>query len=103
MYCLMVTMQIKPDRVEQFREAILDDAIGSVNDEPGCVRFDVHQDSEDENRFYLYEVYKDAEAFEAHKQAPHFKRFFEATDGIHSVPPEIKRCVNVYPSDEDWK
>ena len=59
MYVLIVPIQIKEGFKDQFIEATLLDAQGSVRDEPGCMRFDVIQDPGDPNRAWLYEVYKD--------------------------------------------
>ena len=50
-------------------------AEASVRDEPGCLRFDVCSVEGDENRFVLYELYTDADAFAAHKAAPHFAQW----------------------------
>jgi quinol monooxygenase YgiN len=36
----------------------------------------------DENRFVLYELYDDAEAFEAHKRAPHFAAWRRVADRV---------------------
>ena len=38
MYALFVTIKIKPGYAEQFKEASLGDAQGSVRDEAGCGR-----------------------------------------------------------------
>jgi hypothetical protein len=35
----------------------------------------VVQDANDDHRIWLYEVYKDEAAFQAHTQAPHFLKF----------------------------
>ena len=58
MYAIFVTIKIKPGFAEQFKEASLGDAQGSVRDEPGCLRFDMHQSASDPNTFHLYEVYE---------------------------------------------
>ena len=52
-------------------------AEASVRDEPGCLRFDVCSVEGDENRFLLYELYIDADAFAAHKASPHFAEWRE--------------------------
>ena len=57
---------------------MIENARGTVNDEPGCMRFDVIQDASDGNSIWLYEVYRDEEAFQAHTQGPHIK-FREAS------------------------
>ena len=70
MYSIFVTIDIQPEHVDAFIEASVGDAQGSTRDEPGCFRFDMHQDAENPARFYLYEVYRDVAAFEAHLETP---------------------------------
>ena len=53
MQVLLVDIQVKPKHLEAFIEATLDDARGSVQNEPGCLRFDVLQDAQDPNRIHL--------------------------------------------------
>ena len=72
MYVIIAPINIKEGHKDEFLKEIISDAKGSVADEPGCQRFDVIQDPEIENRIWLYEVYDDAEAFQAHLKAPHF-------------------------------
>ena len=79
MYVIIAPIQIKEGFIDQFKEEIILDAKGSVNDEPGCLRFDVIQDAEDPNRIWLYEVYVDEDAFQAHTETPHFARWRDAT------------------------
>ncbi len=43
MYVILAPIQIKPGCTDQFIEAIIADSTGSVNNEPGCRRFDVIQ------------------------------------------------------------
>ena len=72
MFSLVVQMTVRPGRREEFLAGMAANAEASVRDEPGCLRFDVCSVEGDENRFLLYELYTDAEAFAAHKAAPHF-------------------------------
>ena len=79
MYTLFVTLDVHPDKLDEFVDAISVNAAASLRDEPGCLVFDVHQDVEDRTRFYLYEVYSDEDAFRvAHRSAPHYARWQEA-------------------------
>ena len=57
-----IKVRIKPDQRQRFLDAIEVDALGSEQDEPGCARFNVLQDTADENVYYFYEVYKDEAA-----------------------------------------
>ncbi len=75
MFSLLVQMTVRPGRREEFLAGMAANAEASVRDEPGCLRFDVCSVDGDENRFLLYELYTDAEAFAAHRSAPHFAQW----------------------------
>ena len=72
MFSLVVQLEIRPEGRAEFLAAMAANAEASVRDEPGCLRFDVCSVESDENRFVLYELYTDADAFAAHKASPHF-------------------------------
>ena len=75
MFSLMVQMEVRPGRREDFLAGMAANAEASVRDEPGCLRFDVCSVDGEEDRFVLYELYVDADAFAAHKSSPHFLRW----------------------------
>ena len=102
MIALIVTIQIQPEHREAFMESMLDDARGSNNDEPGCLRFDVLQDSEDPNRVYLYEIYRDEAALEAHRQAPHFVKWRETVKDWFAAETIRHLATPVYPPEAAW-
>ena len=72
MYVIVVPIQIKPEFKEQYISGLIENAQGAINNEPGCLRFDLIQDANDSNRVWLYEVYTDESAFQAHLKSPHF-------------------------------
>lgn len=49
----------------------------SHDTEPGCHRFDVHQETNDPTLFLLIEIYADEIAFEAHRSSAHYLAFRE--------------------------
>ncbi|MCL4861746.1 MAG: antibiotic biosynthesis monooxygenase [Caldilineaceae bacterium] len=106
MYVIIAPIQIKEGFKEKFVEAMLDDAKGSVNNEPGCLRFDVIQDAADPNRIWLYEVYVDEAAFQAHLEAPHFIKWrdtvkdWRAEGGLQGAG---RGAYNIWPPDEEWQ
>ena len=103
MEILFITVHIKPEMQEKFLEVIRHDASHSESDEPGCLRFDVLQDTEDPNQFYYYEVYKDGDARTAHRDTPHFKEY-SAISGDLMDRPVVRRVVrNVHPQDAAWR
>ena len=77
MYCVCVSIHVKPDRIDPFISATLDNARGSRR-EPGNIRFDVLRREDDPNRFFLYEVYRDKESFSRHQQTEHYTRWRDA-------------------------
>ncbi len=82
MFSLVVQLEVRAEDRDEFLAAITANAAASVRDEPGCRRFDVSAVEGDDTRFLLYELYDDAEAFEAHKQAPHFATWREVADRV---------------------
>jgi quinol monooxygenase YgiN len=75
MFVVTVAFRSVPDRAADFLAALRENAATSLRDEPGCHRFDVCTDPDDPAAFFLYELYTDADAFEAHKATPHFTAF----------------------------
>ncbi len=82
MFSLVVQMTVRPGRREEFLAGMAANAEASVRDEPGCLRFDVCSVAGDEHRFVLYELYTDAEAFDAHKASPHFARWRQIAEQV---------------------
>ena len=97
MYAIFVSVKIKPDKVDKFLEVIEDDSICSVRDEPGCVRFDVLQDTTDPLQYYFYEVYVDEAGFQAHTQTPHLARWRAAAAECVEEQKPTTRTNTVFP------
>lgn len=72
MYCIIVKTQLKPGTRKAFLDAMLPNAEASVRDEPGCIAFDVLEAREEDDTFYLYEIYASPDALAAHKETPHY-------------------------------
>ena len=103
MISIFVTINIKPGYKDSFVTAVLDDAIGSVRDEPGCFRFDVLQDESNPNRIHLYEVYQDEAALEAHRQAPHYVKWRSIVNDWFDGAPERVSSSTIFPIESGWK
>lgn len=72
-YAVTVFFEIKQGKMDEFMEHITNNARCSVRDEPGCRQFDVCTDPSQPNTVFLYELYDDLAAFEAHQTMPHYK------------------------------
>ena len=104
MYVIVATLHAKPQFRDALLQAVLDDAKGSLQNEPGCLRFDVVHDEQNPNRIFLYEVYKDKAAFDVHAQSPHMVKFRNTVkDDWFETPRSAARCMSLFPSDKDWR
>ena len=93
-----IKVRVKPEQRQRFLDAIEVDALGSERDEPGCARFNVLQDVEDENVYYFYEVYADEDAVTAHRAASHYAVWRAVSDTLDG-PVERIECRAVFPAD----
>lgn len=85
MYVVAVTFRLHPVQAEAFLRAVRENARVSLEQEPGCHRFDVATGEDGPETVFLYELYADRAAFDAHLQSTHFKAFdAEVADWIAS-------------------
>ena len=68
-------LRVQPEVIVPFRERLMRHARTSVEREPGCHRFDVHQETKDPALFFLFELYADEVALEAHRASEHYLQF----------------------------
>ena len=101
MLVVHVHVQVKPECIEAFRRATLDNAQNSVK-EPGIARFDVVQQADDPTRFTLVEAYRAAEAVAAHKTTAHYARWRDAVADMMAEPRTAVKYANVFPPDAGW-
>jgi autoinducer 2-degrading protein len=101
MYVVCVTVHVKPEHVEPFIQATLDNARKS-RDEPGNVRFDLLQSEAEASRLFLYEVYRTKDDFAAHQQTPHYLRWKETVAAWMARPREGVRHYSLFPADGVW-
>lgn len=80
MIALIVSLDVHPERLEEFLAAIKENANRTFNDEPGCNYFDVTQDNKNPTHFIFYELYENEAAIDAHRAAPHFAQWRKAAD-----------------------
>jgi len=94
MIAICVTFKIKPGLMEDFMPAMRVQATTSLRDEPGCHRFDIAAEADDENEVFLYELYADRDAFQTHMGSAHYAAFNAAvTDLIDDKKVSIYGAV----------
>ncbi|SNS93701.1 putative quinol monooxygenase [Antarctobacter heliothermus] len=91
MYAVTVCFEINPETADAFLDLMRQNARASVRDEPGCHQFDVCTDVDRPGEVFLYEIYDDRAAFEAHMTTAHFISFESA-----SAPFVVSKDVATY-------
>ncbi len=101
MLVVHVHVHVKPEYVEAFRQATVDNARHSVQ-EPGIARFDVVQQADDPTRFVLVEAYRTVAATAAHKTTAHYARWRDAVAEMMAEPRMAVKYANAFPPGEGW-
>jgi len=98
LYIVQVQVRVKPEAIAAFRAAILTNAQASVK-EPGILRFDVLQSSEDPTRFSLIEVYRHPDDQAAHRETAHYLTWRDTVADMLAEPRSAVKYTNVFPDD----
>ena len=101
MQIVHVHVNVKPEFVEDFKQATIENARNSVKEE-GIARFDVIQQTDDPTKFILVEIYKTAQAPTAHKETAHYARWRDTVVEMMAEPRQGVKYVNVFPDDASW-
>ncbi len=102
LYVVHAPLLVQDDRIDDFINALCLDAIASVNEEQGCLRFDVFQNKENPSELYLYEVYVNESAFDSHVATPHFEEWFETTKDWYAPGFSIDESDDVINGSNVW-
>ena len=101
MFVVHVDVHVKPESVEAFVEATLENARNSVQ-EPGIARFDVVQQLDDPTRFVLVEVYRTADDPAKHKETAHYQTWRATVADMMAEQRSSVKYANVYPDETGW-
>ena len=96
MLIVHVDVQVKPEYVEAFRLATIENARASIQ-EPGVARFDVVQQVDDATRFVLIEAYRTPEASAQHKETAHYMKWRDAVAEMMAAPRASVKFLPVFP------
>ena len=96
MLIVHVHVHVKPECVEAFEQATRLNARLSLL-ELGVLRFDVLRQQDDPTRFVLVEIYRDADAADAHKATPHYPVWRDAVAPMMAEPRSSVKFSQVFP------
>ena len=101
MYIVLVHVKVKPEFLDAFKLASLENARNSMM-EPGIARFDVIQEIDDPTKFILVEVYRTMDAPAKHKETAHYLRWRDTVAEMLPEPRVGVKYQNIFPPDADW-
>ena len=101
MLIVHVFVNVKPEQVEAFRVASLENARNSVQ-EPGIARFDIIRQQDDPTRFVLVEAYRTSEDPSKHKETSHYQKWRDTVADMMAEPRTSIKYTNVFPDEEGW-
>jgi autoinducer 2-degrading protein len=101
MFIVHVFVHVKPDQIDAFKAATLENARNSVQ-EPGVARFDVLQQMDDPACFVLVEVYRTPDDPARHKETQHYQVWRDTVADMMAEPRSSIKFENVFPDDADW-
>lgn len=76
----LADLEINPAYLESFEAAARENAEATRRLEPGVLAFHALAEKGNRARIRVFEMYKDASAYQAHLQTPHFQRFLATTE-----------------------
>ena len=101
MLIVHVQVRVKPEAVEAFNRATVENARNSLR-EPGIARFDVVQQADDPCRFVLVEVYRTQEAPARHKDTAHYQAWRDTVAPMMAEPRTSVKFFSRYPEEAGW-
>ena len=102
MLVVHVHVHVKPECVDEFIEATIENASNSLQ-EHGVARFDVIQQKDDSAKFILVEVYRTEDDPARHKETAHYKVWRETVESMMAEPRTSVKFENLFPYDEGWE
>ena len=75
----LAQIEVYPEKLDEYLEFAKEVGTVSMASEPGVIGLFSMQDKADPNRVYILEVYADWDAYQAHLQTAHFKKYKEGT------------------------
>lgn len=101
MFIVHVFVHVKPDQVEAFRTATLENARSSIQ-EKGIAQFDVIQQQDAPTHFVLVEVYRTSDDPAKHKQTVHYQKWRDTVAEMMAEPRTSVKYTNVFPDNHGW-
>lgn len=93
-YVIMVEFVLDEARVDEAIELLSDIQLQTLENEEGCLVYDVLLSEEDPTKVFIYESYESEEAFKVHTKAPYYNAIV-----VKKLTPLVKqsKVTKVFP------
>jgi quinol monooxygenase YgiN len=81
-YVQVAEIEIDPGGLEAYKIAVQEQIEAAIRDEPGVLVLYAVAQRDDPTRVKVFEVYRDMDAYRAHLQSPHFKKYKARTENM---------------------
>jgi autoinducer 2-degrading protein len=103
MYTVLGIIKVKHEHLTDFVENVREHAKNSVR-EPGCLRFDVLQDTQDPQTIVLYEVFRSERDLDTHREQDYYKRWMEMSRDWRDTSFRSRRVLaHIHPPGDDYR
>jgi 4-carboxymuconolactone decarboxylase len=75
----LAELEIDPAQLENYKAALREEIEASIRLEPGVLTLYAVSVKDNPTQIRIFEVYADADAYKAHLEAPHFKKYKSST------------------------
>ena len=89
---VVARIQAKPDKIGEVRE-LLRSLVPPTRKEPGCITYELLENSNEPGDFTFVEEWASDSAFEAHAASDHIRAIGPKLNGLTSTLPDIRRYV----------
>ena len=79
-YVQVAEIEINPSALEDYRAAVKEHIEAAIRVEPGVLVLYAVSEKDNPTRVRVFEIYRDADAYRAHLEAPHFKKYKATTE-----------------------
>ena len=101
MIIMQVMLRVKPDQIDAFKKATQEIVEASLK-EPGCIRFEVYQQEDIENKFLFWQIFTDEKAADTHLASVHAKKWSEATKALITGTGTGSQFKAVFPAEKTF-
>jgi len=94
---LVATFDAAPDREDELAERLTEMVI-LTRPEPGCLRYDLHVDRDNDERFVFVETWADSASWDRHMETAHVRALLADAQRLTTKGAQLQQLTPIEPS-----